>query len=78
MNPDQPNIFKNDEERLNTENSIINKEYQISLIHDLIDAEFQKTYPSNRLYPIFILNFFSSILVNVDHGSIPGCSLELE
>ena len=44
----------------------------------LIDAEFTKKYPDKQLYWIFMVNFFCSIMVNVDHGSLPGCSEEVK
>lgn len=31
-------------------------------------------YTERNLFLIFLLNFLSSVLVNVDYGSLPGCS----
>jgi len=45
---------------------------------DLVDEEFSKEYPDLYLYRIFLLNFFCSVMVNMDHGSLPGCSEEVK
>ena len=47
-------------------------------IQELADEEFSKEYPDEKLYKIFMLNFFCSVMVNVDHGSLPGCSEEVK
>ena len=47
-------------------------------MQELIDAEFTKNYPDKQLYWIFFVNFFCSVMVNVDHGSLPGCSEEVK
>ena len=39
-----------------------------------VDEKFSQRYQSGSLMLIFALNFVSSVLVNVDHGSLPGCS----
>ena len=47
-------------------------------IQALADEEFSKEYPDSMLYWVFLLNFFCSVLVNVDHGSLPGCTEEVK
>lgn len=42
-----------------------------------MDADFSKRYPDEILYKVFALIFSASVLVNVDHGSLPGCSPEV-
>lgn len=43
-------------------------------LNGLIDEEFNKEYPQMVLICVFILNFFASILVNIDHGALPACT----
>ena len=38
-----------------------------------IDEEFAKTYDNKTLFWVLALVSFCMILVNVDHGSLPGC-----
>jgi len=42
-----------------------------------VDVEFTKEYPDKDLYRVFFLNFFCSVMVNYDHGSLPGCSEQM-
>ena len=56
---------------------IIN-EKAILLETALIEWEFFKNYSSKAIYGMFVLIFVSNILVNVDHGSLPGCSVQIK
>jgi sugar phosphate permease len=38
-----------------------------------IQREFIKTYHSQVIYSVFTLLFVTNIMINVDHGSLPGC-----
>jgi sugar phosphate permease len=38
-----------------------------------IQREFIKTYHSKVIYSVFTLLFVTNIMINVDHGSLPGC-----
>jgi hypothetical protein len=40
----------------------------------MVDARFTEEYPDKALYAVFVLLFLCSLLVNVDHGTLPGCS----
>lgn len=48
------------------------------LENSLIEAEFYKHYNTKVIYCIFVLVFFSNVLINIDHGSLPGCSVEIK
>ena len=65
---------------LNSEeiNFKLEEEFEQARIHDLIDAEFNKTYKERVLYMVFLLNFVSSVMVNIDHGSLPACTTEVK
>lgn len=39
----------------------------------IISQEFDKLYNPKLVYAIFIVIFLSNILINVDHGTLPGC-----
>lgn len=49
-----------------------------SLKKSLIKREFQKEYSRGLISCIFMIIFVSNILINVDHGSLAGCSVELK
>mmetsp|Transcript_2660 Transcript_2660/g.4134 ORF Transcript_2660/g.4134 Transcript_2660/m.4134 type:complete len:191 (+) Transcript_2660:411-983(+) len=40
----------------------------------LVEDEFQSHYDQRVLYWLFGLIFLSNVFINVDHGSLPGCS----
>jgi sugar phosphate permease len=44
----------------------------------LIDEEFYRHYNFKVIYAIFLLIFISNIFINIDHGSLPGCSVEIK
>lgn len=41
----------------------------------IVEWEFFKLYNKKAITGMFILVFISNILINVDHGSLPGCSV---
>jgi len=44
----------------------------------LIEQEFYKNYNVSVIYFIFIMLFLSNVFINVDHGSLPGCSDQIK
>jgi sugar phosphate permease len=44
----------------------------------LIQVEFYKIYNSKVIYYIFFTIFLSNVFINIDHGSLPGCSIEIK
>ena len=44
----------------------------------LIEKEFQKYYSRKMVWWVFTLVFVSNVLINVDHGTLPGCSIEIQ
>jgi len=48
------------------------------LEHKLIEKEFYKHYSHKVIYMLFVLIFLSNVFINVDHGSLPGCSTEIK
>ena len=51
------------------------EDLDVRTLHDLIDEEFSKAYPKKNLYNVFYLVLFANILINVDHGTLPACSI---
>ena len=45
---------------------------------DKIAEEFNKKYENEKLYKVLLVNFASSLLINMDHGSLPGCVEEVK
>lgn len=43
----------------------------------LIEDEFFRHYDYRIIYGIFVLVFLSNVFINVDHGTLPGCSNEI-
>lgn len=43
-----------------------------------IQQEFNKHFDKRVIRLLFILVFISNILINVDHGTLPGCSKQLK
>ena len=41
----------------------------------IVESEFFKIYNKSAITGMFTLVFVSNILINVDHGSLPGCSV---
>ena len=39
----------------------------------LIQEEFDKIYDKRVVYHIFLIVFMANILINIDHGALPGC-----
>ena len=35
--------------------------------------EFEKIYNKKVVYNIFLLVFIANIIINIDHGTLPGC-----
>ena len=69
------NLFKFEENE--DEKKLISEKAE-SLETKLIDEEFQKQYNFKIIYAIFVLIFLSNVFINVDHGSLPGCSVEIK
>ena len=44
----------------------------------MIDKEFYKNYTKSTIYWTFGLVFLSNVFINVDHGSLPGCSVQIK
>jgi len=44
----------------------------------MVEQEFKKEYSQKVIYFCFVLIFFSNILINIDHGALPGCSLQIK
>jgi sugar phosphate permease len=44
----------------------------------LIQAEFYKIYKPNVITIIFFTIFLSNVFINVDHGTLPGCSNQIK
>jgi len=44
----------------------------------LIDLEFYKIYSKKTINCTFFLVFLSNVFINVDHGSLPGCSNQIK
>jgi len=44
----------------------------------IIQKEFAKEYKKSVVYSMFAVVFLSNILINVDHGSLPGCREKIE
>ena len=43
-----------------------------------MQEEFSKTYSQKVIYIVFFIIFYTNILINVDHGSLPGCSIQIK
>lgn len=43
-----------------------------------MEKEFKKHYDSKMIWWVFTLVFLSNVLINVDHGTLPGCSIEIQ
>lgn len=46
-------------------------------LQELVDEKFSKKYLDSKLKWIFVLVFYCSVMVNVDHGTLPGCSVQV-
>ena len=44
----------------------------------LIEEEFNRHYNQKMISFIFFLVFLSNVFINVDHGSLPGCSNKIK
>ena len=66
-----------DSNKVKTEKQIIREKAE-ELEIALVEWEFFKLYNGNAITALFILIFMSNILINVDHGSLPGCSVKLK
>lgn len=44
----------------------------------MAEAEFQSNYSPTIIYAQLFLIFFSNIMINVDHGTLPGSTKEIE
>ena len=40
---------------------------------EMIQKEFDKQFDKRVVYNIFIVVFITNILINIDHGALPGC-----
>lgn len=50
----------------------------MAYVMDAIDKEYQKTYAVSVMQMVFLLNFLCALMCNLDHGSLPGFSLEIK
>jgi sugar phosphate permease len=48
------------------------------LEHIIVEHEFFKEYKQGPISGLFYLIFISNILVNIDHGSMPACSVAMK
>ena len=39
----------------------------------MIQKEFDQIFDRRVVYNIFIVVFIANILINIDHGALPGC-----
>ena len=39
---------------------------------------FHNDYPKRKLFFLYTMIFFSNLLINIDHGSIPAATLNLK
>jgi len=39
----------------------------------IMEDEFEKIYNKKVVYNVFFLVFMSNIIINIDHGTLPGC-----
>jgi len=44
----------------------------------LTDHEFYKMYSAKGISIIFVTIFLSNVFINIDHGSLPGCSIQIK
>ena len=44
----------------------------------LIQNEFYKIYKPGSIWLIFFTIFLSNVFINIDHGSLPGCSIQIK
>jgi predicted MFS family arabinose efflux permease len=44
----------------------------------LAEAEFQSNFDRSVIYSLFFLVFFSNIMINIDHGTLPGSTKHIE
>jgi len=49
-----------------------------TLERKLIQMEFYRMYSSKGISVIFFTIFLSNVFINIDHGSLPGCSIEIK
>lgn len=47
-------------------------------MNDKIDDLFTKEFSDQQLYRVFLLLFACNVLVNIDHGTLPGCVEEVK
>lgn len=70
---DQRFLFDDNED----EKKLISEKAE-ELERKLIDEEFYRHYNFKVIYAIFVLVFISNIFINIDHGSLPGCSVQIK
>mmetsp|Transcript_2678 Transcript_2678/g.4508 ORF Transcript_2678/g.4508 Transcript_2678/m.4508 type:complete len:211 (+) Transcript_2678:290-922(+) len=44
----------------------------------LIEKEFRRVYKTKPIFLLFTLIFFCNLVVNIDHGTMPACSIEIK
>jgi hypothetical protein len=49
-----------------------------TILHELIQEEFEKTFSSDKVLITFLMVMIANILVNIDHGTLPACALEIK
>lgn len=54
------------------------KELAMKQVNEIAMAEFNQAYSPSIIYSLFALVFITNVLINVDHGTLPGCTKEIE
>jgi len=74
------NVIKNDREEDDEQDDSKKflDEAAVKLEGRLIEKEFYKHYSSGVIQLVFVIIFLSNVFINVDHGSLPGCSGEIK
>jgi hypothetical protein len=75
---DKGSIFSENKSKRSLGSLPEDPEERLKMIHDKIDEEFAKKYDNKTLFSILALMCYCMILVNVDHGSLPGCIEAIE
>ena len=44
----------------------------------MAEIEFQSHYDRRVIYSLFFLIFFANIMINIDHGTLPGSTKQIE
>lgn len=71
---------KEDDGKISEKGSTANSKAseQLKEIQLIAEQEFQNNFEQTVIYSLFFLVFFSVIMINVDHGTLPGSTKEIE